>query len=141
MRSIAGRFWEKVDKGEPNGCWLWLGTKWRKDYGGFRLSNSPNRGAQAHRVAYELMIGPIPDGLTIDHLCRNHACVNPAHMEVVSNRVNILRGEGRAAQQHRQTHCIRGHSFDLLNTYYYPSGRRECRECHRQRGRKRCENA
>jgi hypothetical protein len=77
-------FWAKVQKLQ-NGCWLWLGSC-NKRYGYFKTR------IQAHRYAYELMIGPVPDGLELDHLCRNRYCVNPSHLEAVSHRTNVLRG-------------------------------------------------
>jgi hypothetical protein len=81
-------------------------------------------------VAYELAIGPIPEGLTIDHLCRNRGCVNPAHLEAVTNRTNLLRGDGIAALNARKTHCKRGHEFTPENTYVWREGTRACRACH-----------
>ena len=88
--------------------------------------------ALAHRFAYETFVGPIPEGLTIDHLCRIRHCVNPEHLEAVTDRVNILRGEGISAQHARATHCPQGHPYDLINTYVAPDGDRDCRDCRRQ---------
>ena len=93
----------------------------------------------AHRVAYIEQVGPIPEGMTIDHLCRNRACVNVAHMEVVTNRENILRGTSPSARASRQTHCIHGHPFDEENTYIRrtPTGiGRVCRQWQRDRDRR-----
>ncbi len=86
----------------------------------------------AHRWAFEQFKGPIADGLQIDHLCRVRHCVNPDHLEAVSQRANILRGEATSAQRARQTHCKRGHRFDLANTYIRPAGHRNCRACRRR---------
>lgn len=86
-----------------------------------------------HRKVYELLVGPIPDGMTIDHLCRNRKCCNPDHLEVVTMRENVLRGTGPTAEKYRQTHCIRGHLLSGDNLYITPQGRRECRECCRQK--------
>lgn len=83
----------------------------------------------AHRLAYVAFRGPIPAGLQIDHLCRNRACVNPAHMETVTSRENTIRGEGPTAVNARKSHCIHGHEFTPENTYASPSGRRVCRAC------------
>jgi HNH endonuclease len=94
----------------------------------------------AHRLAYILEIGPVPAGLTLDHLCRHRACVNPAHLEAITNHENILRGAGASAQHARQTHCVNGHPFDAVNTYIRKTvGRpgRECKECSRLRNRER----
>jgi HNH endonuclease len=88
--------------------------------------------AYAHRVAYEMWFGPIPDGLVIDHLCRNRACVNPAHMEPVTHRENLLRGTGASARQAAKKTCIRGHEFDVRN-----KNGRECTTCIRLRAQAR----
>ncbi len=85
----------------------------------------------AHRVAWEQVNGPIPDGLVIDHLCRNRECINVAHLEVVTNKVNILRGVAPSAQHARQTHCKEGHLFTEETTYIQKNGSRRCRTCKR----------
>ena len=84
----------------------------------------------AHRMIYELLVGPIPDGLEIDHLCRNRGCVNPGHMEPVTHRENLMRGDTVAAANPAKTHCIRGHPYDDENTYRYGS-HRYCRACNK----------
>lgn len=128
------RFWSKVDKDGPNGCWVWTAARCRDGYGVF----SPRHSGQlkAHRFAYELLIGPIPDGLVIDHLCRNTACVNPAHLEPVTPKTNVLRGVSAAAQAKRRTHCIRGHEYTPENTSIYNGGNgrvgRRCLTCRRE---------
>ena len=122
------RFWAKVERQTQDACWIWMRVKSR-GYGRFWHKG---RWEKAHRFAYELLVGPIPEGLTIDHLCRNRACVNPAHMETVDMRTNLLRGVGPSAIAAKATHCPKGHPYDLLNTYYNPSGHRRCRICHHQ---------
>ena len=124
------RFWRLVgNRGE--GCWLWLGHV-SNGYGSFRAD--PQRAAiSAHRFAYEELIGTIPAGLTLDHLCRVRNCVNPAHLEPVSMRTNTLRGEGPSALNSRKTMCRRGHLLDAETTYLNPRGERQCRRCHRSR--------
>ena len=136
------RFWIKVDK--RDGCWLWRGPLHRGGlgngggYGRFYTKGlTVRREFYAHRIAYELLNGPIPLGLTIDHLCRNRGCVNPAHMEIVSVAINVLRGIGPAAQHAIVIHCPKGHPYDLLNTIWEGNGWRKCRECRRAYDRKR----
>lgn len=128
--SFEERFWSRVRK--TDGCWLWTGTFGSAGYG--MLSRGGGRGARsvgAHRAAYELMVGPIPAGLQIDHLCRVRACVNPAHLELVTVRENVLRGEGITARNKRATHCKRGHEFTPENTHITPRGGRKCLPCDR----------
>lgn len=130
------RFWRYVEK--TDGCWLWTGAKSR-GYGRFVISQRPTVCVAAHRMAYELSVGPISDGLTIDHLCRNKACVNPAHLEPVTLAVNVLRNSGPSAINAAKTHCSNGHEFTEENTYVYASGfhegARKCRACEQERMR------
>lgn len=118
---------------EPNsGCWLWARAGIPGSYG--RCWNKRKRKAEnAHRVVYETLLNTIiPDNLDLDHLCRVPSCVNPAHMEPVTRRVNTLRGVGPAAINAAQTHCVHGHEFSLSNTYTYIEDgitHRACRMC------------
>lgn len=127
------RFWSKVEKTET--CWLWKGTKSKSTsdiYGAFpRKIDGKTAVRRAHRVAYELVKGPIPDGLVIDHLCRNPLCVNPDHLEPVTQQENTLRGIGPSAKNAVKTECDKGHPFDDENTYWY-KGYRACKECKRE---------
>jgi hypothetical protein len=126
------RFWPKVDRQTEDACWNWTAAVFRGGYGLFRKDG---RNHLAHRFAYELAKGSIPEGLHLDHLCRNRACVNPAHLEPVTNRVNALRGESFSAVNAAKAHCLNGHAFDEANTYTYPNGHRECRACNAARQR------
>lgn len=125
------RFWPKVNK--TNGCWLWLGSTNPNGYGRFFIK----RGLPAllaHRYSYELTNGPIPEGMQVDHLCRCRECVNPSHLELVSPRVNTLRGNSPSAISVRLGQCSRGHKRNSANSYVSPStGKRECRQCRRHR--------
>lgn len=112
------------------GCWQWTGAISSVGYGRFRIGPD-NR--YAHRIGYEHFVGPIPTNLVIDHLCRNRACVNPEHLEVVTERVNINRG---VLPKREQTHCIHGHALADDNLYVKPNGARCCRTCSRERARR-----
>lgn len=138
QRTEAERFWAKVDKGGANGCWLWTAYRDYRNYGQFALTSS-NKRVRAHRYAYEAVVGPIPDGLELDHLCRNPPCVNPAHLEPVTHHENVLRGQTLAAVYARRTHCHAGHPFDEKNTRIARAegGRRVCRECRKVQRRAR----
>lgn len=122
------RFWNKVDKHGPlwNGtyCWLWMGACAGRGYGHLLTGG---QWKYAHRFAYELLIGPIPIGLTLDHLCRVLLCVNPFHLEAVTCQENLRRGIGHGSE----THCPQGHPYDAVNTYRDKLGKRSCRACWR----------
>ena len=118
-------------------CWIWTGAKDPKGYGRINY-NGHAKSALAHRVAYMEFVGPIPDGLELDHLCRNPSCINPEHLEPVSRSINMKRGLAGTSPRFRnywlsKTHCPRGHPYDLLNTYFDSKGHRFCRQCHRAR--------
>lgn len=118
------RFWLKVDKTET--CWNWTGAT-RGDGHGHLVRDG--RWTGAHRYAYQITRGPIPTGLVIDHLCRNGLCVNPDHLEPVTQRVNTLRGVGFAARNAVKTHCPQGHEYTPENTYLSRRNQRTCRTC------------
>lgn len=122
------RFWAKVDKAGPGGCWLWTAAIDTHGYGAFRLEG---RTVKAHRLAVELERGPIPDGLVIDHLCRVRHCVNPGHLEPVTNRENILRGVSPPASNARRDTCDQGHELEVSAW----TGKRACPECVKARRR------
>ncbi len=133
-RTTAERFWSKVIRLSDAGCWLWTSAQDGRGYGTFGRPGGRQRShnLRAHRVAYELLVGPIPAGLEIDHLCRVPLCVNPAHLEPVTRRENILRGIGPqtiSARVVTQTHCKRGHLYDDKNTRWTRAGTRACRAC------------
>ena len=122
------RFWAKVDKSGE--CWQWAGVH-AQGYGRCWWNG---HSAAAHRVAFELTVGPVPEGLELDHLCRNRGCVNPAHLEPVTRRENAR----RAAAVHDTGHCPQGHPFDEANTYRHRgTGWRVCRQCRADKERSR----
>jgi hypothetical protein len=119
-------------------CWIWTGTK-GNGYGYFW---DGRRNAQAHRFSYEMHVGPIPAGLTLDHLCRNPSCVNPAHLEPVTLAVNLARSDRsrpmNGEHNRSKTHCPQGHPYDEENTARdLRDGGRYCRTCKREKARER----
>lgn len=123
------RFWAKVAI-DPSGCLIWTASGFSTGYGQFKHGG---RTLTAHRFAYTALVGPIPDGLVLDHLCRNKRCVTPDCLEPVTDQVNILRGTAPAASNAAQTHCLNGHPFDEANTRVTRAGKRQCRACARER--------
>ena len=133
---LIARFWSRVDRQGPNDCWPWMGALLWSGYG--RVAHAgPGGYYRAHRVAYWLLVGEIPECLVIDHLCRNRLCCNPAHMEPVTIGENVRRGDlfDVGAYQRAKTHCIHGHAFSAENTHIGKTGKRRCRECSRLRDR------
>lgn len=126
------RLLAKVEIDDVTGCWIWTGARSPTGYGRIRGGDGSSGAWLVHRLAYTLLVGPIPDDLTIDHLCRVRACCNPDHLEPVPHRENVLRGEGITAREARLTECIHGHPFDEANTYHY-KGQRHCKTCRRER--------
>jgi hypothetical protein len=129
------RFWSKVRRGDV--CWNWTGAIGSGGYGNFYAGGgrTERRTMGAHHYAYELLVGPVPEGKCLDHLCRNRRCVNPDHLEVVTRGENVLRGDGDLARAARASHCKHGHEFTPENTHINAKGWRCCRTCWRRRAR------
>lgn len=121
---IPERFWTAIAHDPDTGCWLWQRHPFAAGYGLFRVDG---KRWLIHRYSYTALVGPIPDGLHIDHLCRNRHCVNPDHLEPVTQRENIRRALVK-------THCLHGHEFTPENTYLH-RGDRWCRACMNRRNR------
>src|ERR1039458_3908152 len=126
--TLQERLWLDVDTTDENVCWLWMGNK---NWGGYGRISVKGRLTLVHRVAYELKRGPIPAAKKIDHLCRNRACINPKHLEVVTQAENIRRGQA-AASKRAITHCPQGHPYDDENTLMW-RGVRNCKACRAKR--------
>jgi hypothetical protein len=124
---ILDRFWSRVRMTE-DGCMEWTGFLDRDGYGQIGLGGRGGRSVRVHRWAYGFFVGPIPNGLVIDHLCRNRACANPAHMEPVTVTENTRRGLAPTAMNAQKTHCKRGHALAGANLVRVPGGR-ACRTC------------
>jgi hypothetical protein len=133
VKPVIDRILERIII-DANGCWLWTSGIDTGGYGrmsvGSRKDGSRTR-VSAHRTSYEAFVGPILEGLTIDHLCRVRRCVNPDHLEPVTMRENLLRGNGWSGRHARKTHCINGHEFTPENINRVKRGGRECKACKR----------
>lgn len=134
-KTSVERFWANIDR-QPDGCWEWVGPMYGNGYGQMWVKHESYL---AHRFAYELLVGPVPDGMDLDHLChgaddlcpggwacRHRRCVRPAHLEPVTRQVNIARG---LSANGGKTHCKRGHEFTEENTKITSMGGRACRAC------------
>lgn len=140
IRTPLERILARVDSLDPEQCWRWLGATSPSGYGQVTRTNLRKDGTvYIHRAVYEAVVGPIPEGMVIDHLCRVRNCVNPLHLEPVTNAENVMRGESHIASNPAKTHCPKGHPYDAENTYHY-KGARQCRQCrniHREAWRAR----
>lgn len=137
-RPLSERLWAKVDRDDPSGCWIWHGNRDPLGYGRIGSGGKYGRALLVHRVAYELERGSIPDGLHLDHTCRNPSCVNPAHLDAVTAGENVRRANerlGRKPGPHAlKTHCVHGHPLEGDNIKIRESdGQRLCRQCARDR--------
>jgi HNH endonuclease len=126
-RPLEERLWTRIDK--TDGCWLWKGHL-SNGYGCIGEGGRKGRDLLVHRVVYELLRGPIPHGLELDHLCRDRACCNPDHLEPVPHRENSRRSP-TIGRWKRPDHCRNGHPFDEANTYWTREDGRACRQCKR----------
>lgn len=125
--TVTEKLWQRFERSE-SGCWEWIGVVAADGYGHYKTNGRPH---QAHRVVYEFLVGPIPEGLQLDHLCRNRKCVNPAHLEPVTAKENTRRADVVFGIRSAATHCKHGHPFDAENTKWV-DGRRTCRACRRR---------
>lgn len=136
-REVA-RFEAKFNRGATSDCWEWIASVTSDGYGRFRAASGV--GVAAHRFAYEFYVGRIPQGLVIDHLCRNRRCVNPAHLEPVTHAENVRRGVGAeraAAARRARTHCVHNHPLEPGNILTDAAGHRRCKTCRRIADHKR----
>ena len=125
--TVEERFEDKVMRDGFTGCWHWIGGR-RGNYGEFWFNR---KNVLPHRWSYEYFVGLIPEGLELDHLCRNTSCVNPRHLEPVTRQENVRRSNSFTGKNYRKTACLRGHEFTEKNTYIPSKGhrRRICRVC------------
>jgi hypothetical protein len=124
LERLKSRFLNHVEK--SNMCWKWLGFKLKTGYGRFGINGIIY---YAHRVSYTIFRNNIPEGLVVDHLCKNTWCVNPEHMEIVRQQENVLRGESQQSKNAKKTHCPQGHIYDTNNTRFDIKNRRSCKIC------------
>ena len=128
------RFWSKVE--QTADCWEWTAAKDRRGYGKVQVNG---RAWLAHRWAYESTVAVVPEGMELDHLCRNPGCVRPDHLEPVTHAENVRRGQGGHLNnwQRRKTYCPQGHPLNDANVFHDKQGWRHCRTCHNARNRRR----
>ena len=127
--SAECRFWDKVDRRDASGCWLWTAYSQASGYGRFCIGGARGDMVMSHRYAYQMLVGSIPDLMELHHLCGNRSCVNPTHLELSSHHLNILRGNSPAAANAKKTRCPAGHPYNNVNTYIQANGGRRCRAC------------
>ena len=135
LDDVMPRLMERVMPEPMSGCWLWTGAVNNAGYGQLNVIVNGKRTMRlAHRLTYSALVGPIGEGLALDHLCRVRGCCNPAHLEPVTGRENLLRSTLTVTRRNAdKTHCLVGHPFDDRNTYWRPEGGRDCKTCARRR--------
>ncbi len=131
-RTVEQRFLSKIVSDEID-CWQWQGAKEKNGYGKFTVGKVT---MTAHRFAFDRFRGAIPNHLTCDHLCRNTSCVNPWHIELVTMRENLLRGNTFQARNAAKRHCPKGHPYSGDNLYHIPTGGRGCKTCRREQNKR-----
>lgn len=134
-KSVMSRLTAKL-RFDASGCWIFTGCL-LKGYGQINSGGNGGKALYAHRVTYEAFIGPIPPNKNLDHLCRTPACVNPWHLEPVTQRENIMRGMSEVARRAERTHCPQGHAYDCLNFDADGRAHRNCRTCRNAYRRRR----
>src|SRR3990167_7080157 len=136
ISQLPERFRKKIRVNPETECWGWTGAVPHglagNGGGGYARYRYDGKTGLAHRFAYRCLVGPIDDGMTIDHLCRVRRCVNPDHMETVTQRENTIRGTSVVAVNAHKVHCVRGHGFFPENTRIRRTGGRKCRACTRE---------
>jgi len=140
--AAIGRLWSRVDRRADTECWPWLGRPTARGYGifGVRRRDGSDARSGAHRVVFEVYhLRPIPTDLALDHLCKNTMCVNPHHLEVVTQRENILRGDHKIGRVYREMRCLRGHDLSLPDAFTMSPTGRHCRLCQAIRRKERYE--
>lgn len=137
-KPVESYFYARVKLPDENGCMRWHGSHTHDGYAQFRSRRAGHM--YAHRYAYELMVGPIPEGLQLDHLCKVRDCCTPDHLEPVTHAENTRRsdaGKTVGARMRAKTHCPRNHPYDEENTHINKKGARNCKECRRTSSRER----
>lgn len=130
--TVDERFWNRLRE-TADGCWEWAEYVDEKGYGRFW---DGSRTIRAHQYSYSALVGDVPAGLELDHLCRNRRCANPYHLDPVTHAVNMARSDNILLANAAKSHCLRGHEFTPENTYAKNDGGRQCRACDRERTRK-----
>lgn len=125
---VEDRIARKYDIAE-NGCWEWTDRIGSRGAGGLRVGGKKGKWVDAYLIAYRTFVGPVPEGLELDHLCRNRKCINFDHLEPVTRRENVRRGVSCIAVHMHKTHCKNGHEFTPENTYPKRGIHRACRKC------------
>lgn len=139
-RPVIDRLAEKIDfTSHPDGCWIWQGSL-VQGYGQLSVGSKADGSMtkrRAHRLLYLLVVGEVEDGLELDHLCRNRACVNPDHLEPVTRRENQRRGDTIFGRADGRPHCLHGHPWTERTTYIKPDGVKSCRICKSESAKRR----